>query len=205
MRNLFLSSSFKDVTNIFMSFVQEDMKGKTVTFIPTASVPEKIKFYVGSAKKAFVKMGLIVDELELTRATTDEITTKLRQNDYIYVSGGNTFFLLQELKRTGADKIIIEQIESGKLYIGESAGSMIVSPNIEYVKDMDDSKVASDLNTYSALNVVDFYPVPHYTNFPFAKAVKKIISKYDSELRLYPISNTQAILVNGEDMSVESK
>ncbi len=119
--------------------------------------------------------------------------------------GGNTFFLLQELKKTGADKVIIEQIESGKLYIGESAGSMIVSPNIEYVKDMDDSKVASDLNTYPALNVIDFYPVPHHTNFPFAKAVKKIISKYDSELRLYPISNTQAILVNGEDMSIESK
>ena len=195
MRKLFLSSSFKDVADIFMNFVQEDLEGKTITFIPTASIPEKVKFYVGSAKKAFQKMGLIVDELELTEATTAEIVSKLQQNDYIYISGGNTFFLLEELRKTGADKIIIEQIDLGKLYIGESAGSMIVSPNI----------VVPNLGTYSALNVIDFYPIPHHTNFPFAKAVEKMISKYSSELDLYPISNSQAILVNGNDVRVESK
>lgn len=205
MRKLFLSSSFKDVADIFVNFAQEEVKGKTVTFIPTASITEKVKFYVGSAKKAFTKMGLIVDELELTQATADEIIRKLQKNDYIYISGGNTFFLLQELKRKGADKIIAEQIELGKLYIGESAGSMVVSPNIEYVKVMDDPKAAPDLVTYSALNVIDFYPVPHHTNFPFAKAVEKIISTYGSELALYPISNSQAILVNGEDIKIENK
>ena len=198
MRKLFLSSSFKDVANIFEKFAQEDVKGKTVTFIPTASIPEKVKFYVGSAKKAFEKMGVIIDELEITKSSTEEIANKLKQNDYIYISGGNTFFLLQELRKKGADKIIIEEIESGKLYIGESAGSMIVSPNIEYVKDMDNCKVAPDLNTFSALNVIDFYPLPHYTNFPFAKAVEKIITKYDSVLKLYPINNSQAILIEGE-------
>jgi len=198
MRKLFLSSSFKDVANIFEKFAQEDVKGKTVTFIPTASIPEKVKFYVGSAKKAFEKMGVIIDELEITKSSTDEIANKLKQNDYIYISGGNTFFLLQELRKKGADKIIIDEIESGKLYIGESAGSMIVSPNIEYVKDMDNCKVAPDLNTFSALNVIDFYPLPHYTNFPFAKAVEKIITKYDSVLKLYPINNSQAILIEGE-------
>ena len=205
MRKIFLSSSFKDVAGIFENFAKEDVKGKTVTFIPTASIPEKIKFYVGSAKKAFEKMGIIVDELEVTKSTTNEIANKLKQNDYIYISGGNTFFLLQELRKKGVDKIIIEQIELGKPYIGESAGAMIISPNIEYVKGMDDCKVATDLDTFSALNVIDFYPLPHYTNFPFAKAVEKIISKYDSELKLYPISNTQAILIEGDEVRVETK
>jgi len=204
MKKLFLSSSFKDVASIFINFAQEDLHGKTVTFIPTASVTEKVKFYVGSAKKAFEKMGLVVDELELTKASEEEIETKLKQNDYIYVSGGNTFFLLQELKRTGADKIIIEQVELGKLYIGESAGSMVVSPNIEYVKDMDDCKIAPDLEAFSALDIIHFYPVPHHTNFPFVKAVEKIIAKFDPELNLYPISNSQAILVRGKDVKVES-
>ena len=58
---------------------------------------------------------------------------KLQVNDFIYVTGGNTFFLLQELKKAGADKLIKEQISAGKIYIGESAGAMILSPNIEYV------------------------------------------------------------------------
>lgn len=205
MKKIFLSSSFKDVASIFLNFAGEDVKGKTVTFIPTASVPEKIKFYVGSAKKAFGKMGMIVDELEITQSTSDEIMDTLKRNDYIYVSGGNTFFLLQELRKKGADRMMADQIESGKLYIGESAGSMIVAPNIEYVKDMDDSKVATELDTFSGLSVIDFYPVPHYTNFPFVKAVEKIISKYESQLNLCPISNSQAILVNGVEIKVETK
>lgn len=205
MRKLFLSSSFKDVASLLIDFVKEDIKGKTVTFIPTASINEKVKFYVGSARKAFEKMGLVVDELELTKATAEDVLNKLKENDYIYVSGGNTFFLLQELKRTGADKIIIDEINSGKLYIGESAGAVIVSPNIEYAKEMDDCKMASDLNTFEALSVIDVYPVPHYTNFPFAKAVERIITKYESKINLYPINNSQVILVEKDDIRVVDK
>lgn len=205
MRKLFLASSFKDAASLLPDFAKEDLKGKTVTFIPTASIPESVKFYVGSGKKALEKLGLTVDELELTKATAKEISDKLCKNDYIYITGGNTFFLLQELRKTGADKIIIDQIHSGKLYIGESAGSMIVSPNIEYAKGMDNYKKASELESFTALNIVDFYPLPHHTNFPFRKAVEKIILAYESDLKLFPISNSQVILVNGENITVENK
>lgn len=205
MKKLFLASMFSDVADLLRIFVGEDLSGKSVTFIPTASVPEKVKFYVGAARKAFNKSGIIVDELDLLTASHDEILNKLKTNDYIYISGGNTFFLLQELRRTGADKLIIEQINSGKCYIGESAGSMILSPNIEYVKYMDEIKEAPGLSEYAGLSVVDFYPVPHFKNFPFAKAVEKIISIYDSELNLYPISNHQVILVDGDTIIIENQ
>ena len=205
MGKLFLSSSFADVSKLLPDFAKDELKGKRVTFIPTASIPEKVKFYVRTGKKALEKLGLIIDELEITIATSEEISNKLRNNDYIYISGGNNFFLLQELKRTGADKIIIEQINSGKLYIGESAGSIILSPNIEYTKDADDCEKAPDLDNNLALGVINIYPLPHFKNFPFKKIVDKIISKYESNLELYPISNHQAILVQGNSVKVVSK
>jgi dipeptidase E len=198
MRRLFLASSFADVAGIFRSWIGEPCEGKSVTFIPTASSPEKVKFYVTAGRKALEKMGLSVDELNISSAPCEEIVQKLQTNDYIYVSGGNTFFLLQEMKRTGVDKLIIEHITAGKCYIGESAGSIIVSPDIEYVKDMDDCKKAPDLQEFKALQVVDFYPLPHYTNFPFKKTVEKIIRKNEQKLKLYPMSNAQAIVVNGD-------
>ncbi|GAE85775.1 Type 1 glutamine amidotransferase-like domain-containing protein [Bacteroides reticulotermitis] len=197
MKKLFLTSAFTEVAALLAATVNEDLQGKTVTFIPTASIPESVTFYVGAGKRALKKLGLIVDELELTTASTEEIAQKLKANDYIYVTGGNTFFLLQELKRTGADKILIEQINNGKLYIGESAGSIIMASQIEYVKDMDDCSEAKDLEDFSALNIVDFYPLPHHTNFPFKKAVEKIIAKYETELKLYPFSNSQVLFVDG--------
>lgn len=203
MKKLFLASSFKDVASIFANF-EENLSGKTVTFIPTASAVEKVVFYVSSGKKALEKLGLIVDVLEISTATLDEINTKLKGNDFIYVTGGNTFFLLQELKRTGADKVIIEEVTAGKPYIGESAGAMITSATIEYVKGMDSVKKAPELVSFDALNLVEFYTVPHYTNAPFKKIAHKIVDSYSSELNLSPISNNEAILVENGEVKIET-
>lgn len=202
MKKMFLASSFVDVENLFVKFVEGKCAGRTVTFIPTASLVEEVKFYVDAGKKALEECGLIVDEIEISTATKEKIESTIRKNDYIYVSGGNTFFLLQELKRTGADKIISEHIRSGKIYIGESAGSIVLSCNIEYVKDMDDFTAAPDIGTFSSLNMIDFYPVPHHTNFPFKESVQSIISSYEEKIDLCPISNTQAIVVRGNEFEV---
>jgi dipeptidase E len=186
-------------------FANEELKGKRVTFIPTASIPEEVTFYVGAGKEALTELGVIIDELEITKATSEEISDALQNNDYIYISGGNTFFLLQELKKKGVDRIIIEQINAGKLYIGESSGSILLSPNIEYVKEVDDYCKAPELKDYSGFSLVDFYPLPHYTNYPFKKVVEKIIAQYESKLKLIPISNSQVIGVKGNEVKIKSK
>lgn len=202
MKKIFLTSSFVDVADLFVEFAEEKCAGKTVTFIPTASLVEDVTFYVDAGKKALEERGLIVDELEISTATKEKIDSTLKKNDYIYVTGGNTFFLLQELKRTGADTVISEQVNSGKMYIGESAGSIVLSRNIEYVKEMDDFTAAPNIGTFSSLGMIDFYPVPHHTNFPFKESVEKIISSYKDEIDLCPISNTQAIVIHDNKFEV---
>ena len=200
MKKIFLASSFKDVSEQFQSFMKKDLKGKTVTFIPTASLPEKQTFFVEAAKKSFATLGMVIDELELSQATPTEIRQKLESNDVIYVTGGNTFFLLQELKKSGADILIQQQVAGGKIYIGESAGAVVASPNIEYIKAMDDVKKAPELESFQALNLVDISPVPHYASFPFKEVVENIITNYDTDLKLIPISNKQAILIDGDNI-----
>ncbi len=205
MARLFLSSSFAESAELFSKSMGGSCKGKSVAFIPTASIPEKINFYVASGRKAFEKLGIIVNEVEISTAAHAYISEILTRCDYVYISGGNTFFLLQELKRTGTDKLLVELMSSGKQYIGESAGSIIASPDIGYVREMDDCRAASDLLDYTALKLVDFYPLPHHTNFPFKKAVEKIIAEYGKNIPLYPISNSQAILVDGNRVDLLSK
>ena len=203
MKKLFLASSFQDVADLLPDF-EKNLKGKTITFIPTASIVETVNFYVKSGRKTLEDMGLMVDELEISTASAEEITSKLKQNDYIYVTGGNTFFLLQEMKRTGTDQLIKEEVNSGKLYIGESAGAIVASADIEYAKGMDSIDEAPNLEIFEALGLVDFYPVPHYNNPPFQVASKKIIDTYSSTLKLSPISNQEAILVNNEEIKVKT-
>ena len=50
--------------------------------------------------------------------------------------------------------MIKTQINAGKLFIGESAGAILLAPDIEYVKDTDDPLVAPQLKTFEALKDV---------------------------------------------------
>ena len=204
MKKLFLASLFKDVSEIFVDFANENLEGKTVTFIPTAALPDKLDFHIKYSMELLAKMGLKVDELEISTATHSDIANKLENNDYIYVTGGNTFFLLQEMNRSGAGNLIKAQLEAGKLFIGESAGAILLAPDIEYSKDTDNPLIAPQLKTFEALNMIDFYPLPHYKNDPLKEAVEKVISKYGAELPLVPFSNSQAILITGEEKQIVS-
>lgn len=205
MQKLFLASLFKDVFQIFIDFANENLVGKTVTFIPTAAIPDKLDFHIRYSKELLDKMGLIVYELEISTASHSDIVKKLENNEYIYVAGGNTFFLLQEMNRTGTGNLIKTQINTGKLFIGESAGAILVAPDIEYSKDTDNPLMAPNLKSYDALNIVDFYPVPHYNDASLKEAVDIVISKYGTKLPLVPFSNSQAILVIGKEKQIVSK
>lgn len=205
MQKLFLASLFKDVFQIFIDFANENLVGKTVTFIPTAAIPDKLDFHIRYSKELLAKMGLIVDELEISTASHSDIVKKIENNEYIYVAGGNTFFLLQEMNRTGTGNLIKTQINTGKLFIGESAGAILVAPDIEYSKDTDNPLMAPNLKSYDALNIVDFYPVPHYNDASLKEAVDIVISKYGTKLPLVPFSNLQAILVIGKEKQIVSK
>ena len=203
-KKLFLSSSFEDVVTLLPEF-EKNLVGKKVTFIPTASIVEQVAFFVESGKKALEELGLIVDELELSTATAEEIESKITNNDIIYVTGGNTFFLLQEMIRTGADKLIINEVNSGKLYIGESAGAMILAPNIEYAKDMDDHLTQTpDFTDFKGLGIVEFYPVVHFNSSPFEEAAQKVVHK-NSHLPLEIITNQQAIVVVGNSIVIKER
>ncbi|GBF73020.1 hypothetical protein PA598K_01302 [Paenibacillus sp. 598K] len=201
MKKLFLVSSFMDVADLLPKF-ERQLNGKTVTFIPTASKAEEIVFYVDKGRQALERMGLIVEDLELSTASPQTISVALKRNDYIYVTGGNTFYLLQEMKRTGADKLVIEEVQSGKLYIGESAGAIITAPTIDYAQEMDDKSKAPHLESFDALGLVDFCIVPHHTNPPFAEAAQTILDRYGATLSLVPISNQQAVEVRNDDYIV---
>lgn len=205
MQKLFLASLFKDVFQIFADFADEKLAGKTVTFIPTAALPDKLDFHVKYSKELLSKMGLLVDELEISTADYSDIVNKLERNDYIYITGGNTFFLLQEINRSGAGDLIKKQINAGKLFIGESAGAILAAPDIEYARDTDNPLAAPHLKTFDALAVIDFYPVPHYNDESLKESVDIVISKYGTKLPLVPFSNSQAILVVGKEMHIVSK
>lgn len=205
MKNIILTSSFADVADVLKKPMMLNFKSsETVGIIPTASLVEDYTGYMDETRTWFKENAINTVELDLLNSSTTELQKQIESLDVLLVTGGNTFYLLQELKRTNVDNVIIEFINAGKLYIGESAGSVILSPNITYVESMDDRSVATSLTSDSGLSVVDFYTVPHYKSEPFIDTADKVIHQYTDLLPLKIISNNQCISIRGNEIKINT-
>ncbi|MDT2829844.1 Type 1 glutamine amidotransferase-like domain-containing protein [Vagococcus carniphilus] len=192
MIQLFLTSSFADSYKQLEPFVNDSLENKTVAFFDTASQVEEYSEFKNEALALLEKLKMTVTIIDLNQPDFKE---QIKASDIIFVAGGNTFYLLQELRRSGADQLIEEHINSGKLYIGESAGSIIMSPDIDYIKEMDEPEKAPQLESTQALNLIDSYPLPHMDNEYMKDAAKIILEKYQDKLPLHPLNDGEVILV----------
>ena len=104
------------------SLIKEEIENKKVAFIPTASLREGYTGYVGSARKLFKKLGAIVTEIDISTEAYSTIQSVFEDADVIYFTGGNSFFLIDQLRKTGTDELLKKELAKGKLMIGESAG-----------------------------------------------------------------------------------
>ncbi len=205
MKKLFLTSVFAKTAKEFKKFYGET-NGKSAVLIPTAAKTEGgNSIYIRKQRRVLEKLGLNICLLDISVAESNEITAKLQNSDIIYIGGGNTFYLLQELKRSGADKLIKKQVLLGKAYIGESAGAVVAAPCIDYIEDMDKRNAAPNLRDCSALDLVDFYTLPHMNSFPFIRASRMIAEKHSNDLKLLPITNRQAVCVYGNEIKILGK
>ena len=202
MINMFLSSSFSDVAEKFTNYLKDFPNERRVTFIPTASLVEEVDFFVDEAKQVFENLNFSVDVLDISTENSSTIANTLEKNDFIYISGGNTFYLLEQLKASGAFEVLLSKINAGKIYIGESAGAVITSENIDYASQMDDKSKAPTLNSYTGLNLIPYYPLPHYKEEPFSQITIDIFTKYDKINDMIPLTNSEALIVKDTSLTV---
>ena len=208
MKKLFLASYFAEASSLLPGLVGDDLTGKRVVFIPTAGLHEmsekdrEMLDYINKTdKEALQNLGLIVEELEVSSQPYKEIEKNILEADCIFVCGGSTFFLLQELKRKGVDKLISQHIENGKLYMGTSAGSLLAQKDI-VADGVDDPKFGPELNgDFSALGFIDFYLYVHYGSHYWGND-DEYIRKYYSELNYEKLSDKQAVTVDGDKIEI---
>lgn len=197
---LFLCSHFSSVGNL----IKEELDNKKIAFIPTASIYEGYTGYVGSARRLFKKLGAAVTEIDISKEVYSTIKSAFEDADMIYFTGGNSFFLIDQLRKTGTDELLKRELTNGKLMIGESAGAIICAPTIKYIEQMDEKPEDYSQEDDAGLNLIDFHVLPHYLTAPFKKVTEKIMTEF-SDLNICPINNHQAIVVDGTDSKVICK
>ena len=199
---MILTSSLYESIELVKKFLDKNTESKKILFIPTAANVEEYKKYMHLTQKAFEDFGYEVENFDVSVFSEEIAKEKLSEAKIVFISGGNIFYLLQELKRKNLITYLKERIENGLLYIGESAGSVIAAPDIEYASVIDDKTVATELDDYIGLNLVDFYIVPHFEEEPFVEGSRKTVELYKDKLDLKLINNKEAILVENNNFTI---
>lgn len=154
-----------ELKDMFLKLLPKPPENIKVSFVITAAYgegdikPEWLEYY----KKQLNEYGVSqIEELDIRDKTESELKVITDDKDIILVNGGNTFFLLYWVKKTGFDNVIRRHVHQGKLYIGISAGSYIVCPTIEVSnwKNQNNNKIG--LTDLSGLNLVSFLISAHF-------------------------------------------
>ena len=94
----------------------------------------------------------------------------LLTSDIVYLAGGNTFYFLLHLKRSGLASVLQKFAARGGVLAGMSAGAHLLTPHIQLAGyppfDRDENDVLLPRREQGALGLVDFEFFPHYRHSP---------------------------------------
>ena len=194
MKLLLTSAGFrnKEVETKFLELLGKPPAEINLIFIPTASRFEDELKYVEISRQELIHLGIKnIKTLQLDhQITKDEID----KADVIYVCGGNTFYLIQQIRQSGFDKLL--RSFQG-LYVGVSAGSIVVGPNVEVSGPWDENDI--NLTDTTGMNIVNVALIPHYQ-----RKEKSIVDdlKAKANYEIIKLTDNQAMLAENDKMTM---
>lgn len=193
MNQLFLTSIAGDVMDDIVKYLPKKPKETNLAFIITAS-----EIYTGDLwwlkkdKDKLIKLGFNITEFTITNLTKSKIEEKLKNIDIIFVVGGNQLYLLDQSIKTGFDQILLEKYQNNNLiYIGSSAGSMILGKNIDVSCTKEEVSSIPDLKS-NGLNLIDLTIVPHFGNPKYKQFYSQLFDNfYETDSKLIFLRDNQ--------------
>ena len=125
---------------------------KRVLFVPFAL--QDRDGYTTQARERFEAMGYALDSIHEAINPTSAVDNA----EAIFIGGGNTFRLLDNLYRFDLLLQIRRRVDDGMLYMGSSAGAVVAAPTLKTTNDMPIVQPPS----FDALGLVAFQINAHY-------------------------------------------
>jgi len=170
MKRLYLASSIDRTAKSIALDLQNETgkkpKDLKLAFIYTAAEPEGIdEDWLKNDRRGLVEGGFNVFDYTITDKNEKDIKKDLGDANVIHVNGGNTFYLLLQARKSGFDKWIKKEVESGnKIYTGSSAGSHAIAPDVSILSKNDTILYEKKLKDSKGIGLIDFMIFPHWGN-----------------------------------------
>ena len=195
--SIFLTSQASRVMAKVAVILGRPARELKLAFIPTAGDPcGDDKPWMDADRAMLVGLGFKVEDFDLKSKTEDETRKTLSKFDVIFVAGGNTFYLLNEARKSGFLKVAKELVKKGTVYIGSSAGSYLACPTIEAAGWRGSDRKIVDIDDLTAIGFVNFILVAHYTDERREMVVQ---GKKSTKYEVITLADNEFIKSDGKD------
>jgi len=179
-----------------------------VAFIPTAANLEsgdKDWLIDDLRRLSFLKFNQI-DIVDISALPKNIWQKRLEEADILFVEGGNTYYLMHWVNKSGLSKILPKLLET-RIYIGVSAGTIITTPSIINADfEVKPLKEIHEEVFHDGLSLVDFMVEPHVNSeyFPESSLENLETRSQKYQYPIYGIDDATAIKVDGDNIEVIS-
>jgi dipeptidase E len=199
----------KSIAKALFELVGKKPKETSLVFIPTAANAEAgdKAWLIDDLAKLRSLNFKSVEIADISSADKNIWQPKIKAADILYFEGGNTFYLMSWLKKSGLAALLPKLLKN-KVYVGASAGSMVTNKNIYlnisqvlYGEDLDKKK------DMSGLGLVDFCFLPHLDSPYFKKVRKNHIIETTKSLpgKIYALDDNSALKITDKKIEVISE
>lgn len=210
MKLLLTSGGFtnKKISNALLELLGKPFKKSKLVFIPTAAnIESGGKEWLINDLNNCLKLGLAKIEIaEISSTPRDIWLPWVREADVIMVGGGNTAYLMEQLRKSHLDKLLPGLLKT-RIYVGISAGSMVAARQISLTSaSILYYEKTGKFGNIKGLNFVDFEIRPHLNSKWFPKVTIEYLEKlaFKTTTTFYALDDDSAVKVVNGKISVVS-
>ncbi len=194
----------EELARSLSDLVGKSLKEINVAVIDEASVVEEgdKRWKIAELSDLARYVGGKIDFVDLFVLTPDEVRERVAPMDVIYVVGGNPDYLMYLFQKTGFDKLLDEILGERKVYVGSSAGSMVLTRRATSKQYLDIYAKTKTFEVGDYLGLIDIIFRPHMGSSGLPKYQFDTLQKVASNLGhdLHALRDDQAIVVQDGEL-----
>jgi len=148
-----------------------------------------------------------IDIADISAAEENIWRKKIELADVIYFEGGDEFYLMEWVNRSGLKDWLPKLLET-KVFAGASAGSMIAGKilNVRASKIIYGESMDRD-EDMPGLNLIDFFFLPHINSQYFTGARKETVKEFAQKHpeKIYALDDKSALKIINNEVKVVSE
>ena len=157
--------------------------------------------YYDTIKKIYKNLGCETVYLKKKNIINnpDIVINKINNSDIIYIGGGDSIKLIEDIKEYNIDKLLENALNKGTILVGYSAGAILLS-NLGFSDSYILRNESNEYKFIQGLNYTNINICPHYdTSIDKQNSLEKEIIK--RKIEVYALENNTALKIIDNNIS----